>query len=171
MFERWDNFYILLGSAAGALIGLLFIVVTLTAGMDREQALRGPSRYMTPTVVQFTAVLLVSAIASAPIAAAVQRGALLVLALVLLAWALVNVWRMFLHPLGGQPSHWTDPWFYAAAPAVSYAGLAAAGTLGPPLAVGALAAAMLVLGVRNAWDLITWIAPGGPQRPATPPPG
>ena len=171
MFEPWANFYILLGSAGGALIGLLFIVITLTSGTDRDQALRGASRYMTPTLVQFTAVLLVSAIASAPIQAPLQRGALLALSLVLLAWTLVNLWRMLARPMGGQPTHWTDPWFYAAAPAAAYLALAVAATFGSALAVGALATAILILGVRNAWDLITWIAPGRQGGPATPPPG
>ena len=171
MFERWDNFYILLGSAAGALIGLLFIVVTLTSGMDRDQALKGASRYMTPTVVQFTAVMLVSAIASAPEPGWLQRDALLVLSLVLLAWTLINLWRMLLIPMGGgQATHWTDPWFYAAAPAVAYLALAIAGAKGPPLSVGALAVAILILGIRNAWDLITWIAPGRGEGSSTPPP-
>lgn len=169
MFQGWDDFYILLGSAAGALIGLLFIVVTLTAGMDRDQALRGASRYMTPTVVEFAAVLLVSAIASAPEAAGLQRAALVVLALVLCAWALVNVWRMFFQPKGDRPTHWSDPWFYAAAPAGAYLLLAGVGAAGSPLGVGVMSVAILMLGVRNAWDLITWIAPGGPTT--SPPPG
>ncbi len=170
MFEAWDNFYILLGSAAGALIGLLFIVVTLTAGLDREQALRGASRYMTPTLTAFSAVLLVSAIASAPLRAGLQRATLVVLALLLLVWALVNVRRMFF-PDGGPPTHWTDPWWYSAAPAAAYLALAAVAGAGSPLGVGAVAVALLMLGVRNAWDLITWIAPRGPGGDATPPPG
>jgi hypothetical protein len=170
MFEGWDNFYILIGSASGALIGLLFIVVTLTGGMDRDQALRGASRYMTPTVVEFTAVLLISAIASAPADARLQRAALLILALVLCAWALVNCRRMFFQPLGAQPTHWSDPWFYAAAPAASYAALAAVAVLGWAMGVGVVAVTILVLGVRNAWDLITWIAPGGPNAKPAPPP-
>ena len=170
MFERWDNFYILVGSAAGALIGLLFIVVTLTAGMDRDQALRGASRYMTPTVVQLTTVLLIAAVASAPVEPGLQRAVLAVLALLMMVWALVNAWRMFFQPVGGQPAHWTDPWFYAVAPAGTYLALAAFAGLGGGSAfgVGVMAVVILVLGIRNAWDLITWIAPGRPG--STPPP-
>ena len=173
MFERWHDFYILVGSAAGALIGLLFIVVTLTAGMDRDQALRGASRYMTPTVVEFSAVLLIGAIAAAPLDDAFQRAGLVILGLVLLAWSLVNVWRMFFLPRGGQPAHWSDPWFYAVAPAIAYLALAAMAQAGWALGVGAAAATILMLGVRNAWDLITWIAPGGGGGTTgpTPPPG
>ena len=161
MFEPWHDFYILIGSAAGALIGLMFVVVTLTSGMDRDRALKGASHYMTPTVVQFTAVLLVSAVASAPVDPRLQRETLVILAAILLAWALVNCWRMFLHPLGGQTVHWTDPWCYAAAPAGSYLALGALAALHTALGVGAATVVILVLGVRNAWDLITWIAPRG----------
>ena len=173
MFEHWSDFYILVGSAAGALIGLMFVVVTLTSGMDRDQALRGASRYMTPTVTEFTAVLLTAAFATAPVDPAWQRWGLAVLGLVLAAWALFNVWRMLFRPLGTQPTHWTDPWFYAVAPAASYVALVVVACAGSAIGVGAVAAAILVLGIRNAWDLITWIAPKGGQADpaATPPPG
>ncbi len=30
-FNEWENFYVIVGSAAGALIGLEFVVVTLLA--------------------------------------------------------------------------------------------------------------------------------------------
>ncbi len=46
MFSGWDNFYLLVGSAAGALIGLLFIVVTLTANMDARMRPRGAKVYL-----------------------------------------------------------------------------------------------------------------------------
>ena len=32
MFAGWNNYFMLLGAASGSLIGLLFVVVTLTAG-------------------------------------------------------------------------------------------------------------------------------------------
>ncbi len=174
MFANWHDFYILVGSASGALIGLLFIVVTLTSNMDREQALKGASRYMTPTVVEFTCVLLIGAVASAPLERRWQQALLTALAAVLLAWSLVNCWRMFFRTAGANHAHWTDPWSYAAAPAGSYLALGVAALAGSPLAVGVVAVAILVCGIRNAWDLITWIAPrAGPANSgsATPPSG
>jgi hypothetical protein len=173
MFEAWHDFYILVGSAAGALIGLMFVVVTLTSNLDRDQALKGASRYMTPTVTQFTAVMLIAAVAAAPLHPAWQRWALSVLGVVLAAWSLFNVWRMFRSSLGGHASHWTDPWFYAVAPAAAYVALVVVACAGSALGVGAEAVAVLVLGIRNAWDLITWIAPQGGRAGAgaTPPPG
>jgi hypothetical protein len=173
MYEHWHDFYILVGSASGALIGLMFVVVTLTSNLDRDQALKGASHFMTPTVTEFTAVLLIAAVAAAPLDADVQHEALLVLALILLAWTLFNVWRMFFRPLGGHPTHWTDPWWYAVAPAGAYLALTLASLAGSPLGVGAVAVAVLLLGIRNAWDLITWIAPQGGSKSIgpTPPPG
>ncbi len=41
MFEHWDSYYILVGSASGALIGLLFVVATLQSGRDPEASARG----------------------------------------------------------------------------------------------------------------------------------
>ena len=178
MFPRWDGFYMLLGSASAGLIGLVFIVVTLTSGFDRARALRGSSRFMTPTVLQFAVVVLVSAIASAPVSAGLARLGLAVVALGSLFHAARNSWRMF----GGDgepPAHWSDPWTYGAAPAVAYAILFAVGAAGWTLGVGIMALVILLCGVRNAWDLITWIAPmRGPEGDAaggggetTPPPG
>ena len=37
MFEGWENFFLIVGPSAGALIGLMFVVVTLSQGRDRQQ--------------------------------------------------------------------------------------------------------------------------------------
>src|SRR4051812_45221165 len=63
----WENFYVIVGSSAGALMGLQFVVMTLIADMPLigTDALAGNS-FSTPTVVHFGVVLLLSAIATAP---------------------------------------------------------------------------------------------------------
>ena len=63
----WQNFYMIVGSSAGALIGLQFVVMTLVANMPitRTDAQAGVV-FTTPTVVHFGVVLLLSAAASAP---------------------------------------------------------------------------------------------------------
>src|SRR5258708_38000137 len=80
MFEGWDSFYLLIGGAAGALIGLLFVVATLTGNVGREKAMHGAAIYMTPTVFHFAVVLVTSALTAVPQlpqrAAAVAVGAL-----------------------------------------------------------------------------------------------
>ena len=177
MFEGWHDFYVLLGTAAAGLIGLLFIVVTLTAGLDRARALRGASLYMTPTVVQFATVLLISAMTTAPLDPATARFLLLALGLAASLYAAINVIRM-VTAKEFQPAHWTDPITYAVGPVVSYLALTGADVLGwtsPthwPFALGVMTVVILLCGIRNAWDLVTWLAPGAPEegKPAAPTP-
>jgi len=63
----WGNFFVIVGSSAGALIGLQFVVITLVAALPRtpgqEQA---GGAYATPTIVHFVSVLLLSAALSVP---------------------------------------------------------------------------------------------------------
>lgn len=63
----WENFYVIVGSSAGALIGLQFVVMTLIAGrsVGHGEAQAGDA-FSTPSVVHFAVVLLLSAIISAP---------------------------------------------------------------------------------------------------------
>jgi hypothetical protein len=62
---RWENFYVIVGSSAGALTGLQFVVITLIAeaGAASSTSVRA---FGTPTVVDFCVTLLISAIVSAP---------------------------------------------------------------------------------------------------------
>jgi hypothetical protein len=63
----WENFYVIVGSSAGALIGLQFVVITLIAEIPIEKDMeRAGSAFATPTIVHFGSVLLVSAGISAP---------------------------------------------------------------------------------------------------------
>src|SRR4051812_43574816 len=65
--DGWENFYVIVGSSAGALIGLQFVVMTLLADLPvaRDDAQAGEA-FGTPNVVHFGVVLLLSALISAP---------------------------------------------------------------------------------------------------------
>ena len=76
---EWDSFYLIVGGAAGALIGLQFVVMTLIAEKPSPMiAVAGPV-FSTPTIIHFSAILLVSALLRAPwpgvTAAALDCGA------------------------------------------------------------------------------------------------
>jgi hypothetical protein len=49
----WDSFYVIVGSAAGALIGLQFVVVTLIAQRPMRAAPEASAAFGTPTIVSF----------------------------------------------------------------------------------------------------------------------
>jgi hypothetical protein len=165
MFPGWDNFYFMIGSAAGGLFGLLFVVVTLTAGYDRSTALRGAALYMTPTAVHFGSVLFMSAIALAP-GLPVEASAAIVL--LVAAVGLANAVRAAVGiraPQRGVEAHWSDFWMYGVVPTAIYVALAAAALAAAahlqaaPHALAGAILALLLAAIRNAWDLVTWIAP------------
>lgn len=63
----WENFYVIVGSSAGALIGLQFVVITLIADLPIGRgAAQAGAAFGTPTIVHFGAALLLSAIGSVP---------------------------------------------------------------------------------------------------------
>jgi hypothetical protein len=63
----WENFYVIVGSSAGALIGLQFVVITLIADAPIARAdAQASGAFSTPSVVHFGAVLFLSAIVTAP---------------------------------------------------------------------------------------------------------
>jgi hypothetical protein len=167
MFRDWENFYILMGGSAGALIGLLFVVVTLTGEMklERERALRAADHYMTPTVVMFCTVLVTGALATAPRLPAAVQGALL--GLIAVGGVAYGVWLFLAIRARMEPTqHWSDPWFYGVAPGACFALLALSDALAladlrlVAYGVALSIVAMLLTGIRNAWDLITWMASG-----------
>jgi len=77
-FAEWESFYVIVGAAAGALIGLQFVVLTLIAESPPPRAAEAGPAFVTPTIVHFSAVLLLSAGLRAPwhavTSAAVFRG-------------------------------------------------------------------------------------------------
>ncbi len=65
-FAEWDSFYVIVGSAAGALIGLQFVVLTLIAERPPLRAADAGAAFATPTIVHFGTALLLSAVLRAP---------------------------------------------------------------------------------------------------------
>ena len=166
MFEGWDNYYLCLGPSAAALIGLMFVVVPLTAGRDRKEVERGKHLYTSPIVWHLGVVLVLSGAASAPtmtpkLFGAVTAG-LAVLGIVMGIRSTIGIARV---PLSGEENNAFDVWWYGLAPAVVYVGLGvAAGMIlagsrwGASAIAGALMALLLV-SIHGEWDLVTYLAP------------
>jgi hypothetical protein len=158
----WENFYVIVGSSAGALIGLQFVVITLIADMPiaRGQAQAG-SAFATPTIVHFGAVLLLAAVVSAPwrgvASAAVLWG---LLGLSGIVYEIMVARRMRLQT--AYTPVFEDWLFHVLLPLAAYATLAATAyaarsNLGRALfGVGAAALLLLFIGIHNAWDAVTY---------------
>src|SRR5215470_8969622 len=66
VLKQWTDFYVIVGSSAGALTGLMFVVIALIAEGEKERSMHEIRAFGTPTVVHFCVVLLISGIVSAP---------------------------------------------------------------------------------------------------------
>jgi hypothetical protein len=65
-YEEWESFYVIVGTAAAALIGLQFVVMTLIAERPQMATAEAGAAFASPTVVHFSAVLLLSALLRMP---------------------------------------------------------------------------------------------------------
>ena len=158
----WENFYVIVGSSAGALIGLQFVVITLIAEIPITKDLeRASSAFATPTIVHFGFVLLLSAAVSAPwhrIAGLI--GVWGVLGVVGIIYVAVVARRMRMQT--AYSPEFEDRLFHVLLPLVAYAALILAAATVRSNAEGALfevaGAALLLLfvGIHNAWDGITY---------------
>jgi hypothetical protein len=156
----WENFYVIVGSSAGALIGLQFVVMTLIAGrsVTRGEAQAGDA-FSTPSVVHFGVVLLLSAIISAP-----WDG----IGTVAVLWGGVGLGGMVYsvvvaRRMRAQTAYkpvFEDWLFYVLLPLAAYAILAGSAFAARSSArtalflVGAAALLLLFTGIHNAWDTV-----------------
>jgi hypothetical protein len=163
MLAGWESFYQVTGEGAATLTGLLFLAATLTGGRDPERLSQGLRVFSTPTVVKFVTVILASALALIPRPDdGWGTAGLVALGVFGIVYGLKNCWS--LHRFGNA-THWSDPWFYGYAPPVAYAALTLAAVatvhrtaIGPSAVAGSVLL-ILVLAIRNAWDLVSWLAP------------
>jgi hypothetical protein len=161
-FEGWDNFYVIVGPSAGALIGLQFVVVTLLADapVKRDDAQAG-SAFATPNVVHFGTVLLLSAIVSAPWRGISQPASL---------WGLLGVCGIVYcvivtRRMRAQSAYkpvFEDLLFHVLLPLGAYAAMAASAVTAffyerPATFLLATAALLLLFtGIHNAWDAVMY---------------
>jgi hypothetical protein len=64
--HEWESFYVIVGSFAGALIGLQFVVMTLVAVRPPKRPADAAAAFATPNIVHFCAVLLLTVLLCAP---------------------------------------------------------------------------------------------------------
>src|SRR3954454_4613863 len=110
MFDGWSEFFLLAGSAAAVLIGLIFVVISLMQNRSRSSVLSGSRVYMGAIVLGVSFVLALSAAALIP---GVGSRCFAALAAVIALWGLV---RGIMSIVGiarlRDEVHWTDLWFY-----------------------------------------------------------
>lgn len=158
---NWDSFYVIVGSAAGALIGLQFVVLTLIAERPAAGVEQSAAAFGSPTVVHFGAALFLAAILHAPwqtiTIPAVLWG---LLGLVGMGYQFVVVWRM--RKQSAYKPVVEDWLFYVVLPLAAYTALGlssfeSSSRAGASLfCVGGASLLLLFIGIRNAWDSVSY---------------
>jgi len=161
----WQNFYVIIGSSAGALIGLQFVVLSLIS--NRSSSGRGDAdagaaaAFATPTIIHFATALVLSAILSAPWKevepATVLCGLLGIGGLVYT----ILVIRRMRRQTAYRPQ-FEDWLFHVLLPFASYITLTISAFVARShvyealFGVGASALLLLLIGIHNAWDGVTY---------------
>lgn len=161
-FANWQNFYVITGSSAGALTGLQFVVITLIAQSRTPGSMREIRAFGTPTVVHFCTALLISALMVVPWPTLMQFEICLAASGVAgLLYSLGTFWHS--RRTAYKPDL-EDRIFYTVVPLIAHLALVAAALLLRRKAnyaffvVAADTLLFLFLGIRNAWDTVTYIA-------------
>jgi hypothetical protein len=159
----WESYYVIIGSSAAALTGLQFVVIALLAETRKRSTTKEIEAFATPTIVHFAAVLLLSAIVSAPWPALTgARLSLGICGCVGVGYAAVVIRRA--RRQTGYRLVLEDWLWHTVLPVIAYTTLLAAAlalrryTVASLFAVGAAALLLLFIGIHNAWDTVTYIA-------------
>jgi hypothetical protein len=165
LLSAWQNFYMIIGTAAATLTGLMFIVTTLIAGIDaRLSTLNAAvSAFNTPTVVHFGTALLLAGVLSAPWQTFSSLSLLLgLLGLGMVFYSIIVLRRMWRVP--HYQSTLEDWLWYMAFPLLAHVLLIVTAFMLPKTPsvalyiVGSVMMLLLLVGIRNAWDNVTFLA-------------
>lgn len=161
--SSWENYYVIVGSSAAALTGLQFVVMALVSGTQRRAGTSEVSTYSTPTIIHFTAALLIAAILSAPWPALWQPAIGLGISGVLGIGLAVDVTRRARKATLYKAV--LEDWiWHSILPLMAYVALTIAAALlsrNTEVALFMVAGSALLLvfiGIHNAWDTAMYVA-------------
>lgn len=162
----WSTFYVTMATAAATLTGLVFVVITLVRDAKSIQPNEaGLATFTTPIVIHFGAALYVSAVFIVPWRA---YGGVALLVGLCGIYGLVYMARVVMRTLRLGDDDYTpdlEDWiWYNFVPLLSYLAILGGAIALPHAALQALFAIaggvllLLYCGIRNAWDVVTYLA-------------
>lgn len=156
----WTNFYVIVSTAAGALTGLMFVVIALRREALSNAPRHGLRSFATPTILHFSSVLGLAALLSMPRLARATVGWILVVVggglLGYMNFVIFNARRF------DYASDLEDTIFHFTLPPLAHAAIIVAGVLvwsrhpGGLYLVAAGLLTLLFVGIHNAWDSAVW---------------
>ena len=164
--EPWHVFYVMMGGSGGALVGASFVVATLAGNIEKRMiGIRG---FITPATVHLGSVVIASAILMVPTLTALFLALLFGIGgLGGLVYGVIVYFRVTTLKIDLIDRCW-----YGIFPVLMYGALGASAVLifVKDIAIGleiiaAALVALLIIGMRNAWDMATFMILGGPGAP------
>src|SRR5215212_10291161 len=160
--SEWESFYVIVGSSAGALTGLQFVVMALVSDLERRTTSETVGAFASPNIVHFCVVLFVSAVMSAPWHT--ESGPAWILGLTAVGGLIYVsiVTRRTRRQEGYKPV--LEDWiFHIILPYFSHALLLIASVLlyrnetAAFFMVAAMTLLLMFVGIHNAWDTVTFL--------------
>ncbi len=166
MLGSWSSFYVMIGSSAAALTGLMFVVITLVNNEQRKRNPDGIATFSTPTVLHFCAALFVAAVVSAP-----WHSLTWVAVFIAGFGAYGSIFSMYVMYRASRLAEYradVEDWtWFVVLPLLAYVGVfgAGLGLLWRPaqslFVLGGATVLLIFIGIRNAWDVVTFLAING----------
>lgn len=157
---EWESFYVIIGSSAAALTGLMFVVIAVVADAGPRSATPlGIETFITPTIVHFCAALVISAILSAPwpghLPVQIALGSCGVVGFIWSVLVLRGIRKVTTYTpvLEDWAWHIVLPLFAYSVTVVA-ALLLVADTVLSLFLVGGATALLVLIGIHNAWDTV-----------------
>jgi len=162
VLAAWQSFYVIVGSSAGALIGLQFVVLSLIANQPNVRVdHQTGGAFSTPTIIHFSAVLTLAAILCAPWTAIDAPTVIFGTAGVAGIVYTTIVTRRIRRQTAYRPE-FEDWLFFVVLPFVAHGTLLASALTAwwhvreSLVGVGAAVLLLLLIGIHNAWDAVTY---------------
>jgi hypothetical protein len=162
--HAWHDFFLLVGGGAATMLGLVFVAVSLAAGLPSLPKSGESEMFVSPILSQFGYAFGTAATCLAPWNAQTHFGLFMTLlgasAFVRSGWLLRAMLRRHRHGDGVQPRYWlwmgAMPFLTSLLMVVS--GVCIWRTTYRPVGVIGFAVLLLDLtGVRNTWQLVVWM--------------
>ncbi len=169
--DSWQNFYIITGSAAAGLTGLMFVVITLVKSVRSKVSEEIIATFTTPTVVHFSLAFVMSVLLSAPW----TTFSYLILLLCLVSiggfiYVVIVARRMKRttdNPVVGEYTPVVEDWvWYVIFPLILYTAFFTGAILLPMnpslilFGIGAVLVLLVLVSIHNAWDSVVYIVTG-----------
>ena len=171
----WHDFYLLCGGAAATLAGLMFVAVTFGASLVNDENAATMRAFVDPPLFHFMHVITTACVFVMPSMSPTVFGALILAGAGARSLGLAWVYRHYRRAHKERGDMEASDWLIGIVlPGISFALLMLGGIgllvgLGPSLTIVAGATlAVLIIGMRSAWELMLWLVAEVGRRDKSP---